>query len=69
MTASEMSKREPDESYCLACQKPGHRTDECHATHGLNTPAARELFRLVKLALAERLNQGDGHLDCIRGRK
>lgn len=38
------------ERYCLACEKLGHRTDECHSTHGLNTPAARELFRLVRLA-------------------
>ena len=38
------------EAYCLACDKPGHLTTECHSTHGLNTPAARELFRLIRTA-------------------
>ena len=38
------------ERYCLACDKDGHRTDECWSTHGINTPQARELFRLVRAA-------------------
>lgn len=38
------------ERYCLACEKLGHLTTECHSTHGLNTPAARELFRLTQAA-------------------
>jgi hypothetical protein len=48
--------KEPDtdavasETYCLACGKLGHLTTDCWSTHGLNTPEARELFRLVGLA-------------------
>lgn len=38
------------ERYCLACEKLGHLTTECHSTHGLNTPAARELFRVIRAA-------------------
>ena len=45
---------EHTERYCLACEKLGHLTNECHSTHGLNTPRDRELFRLVGLAAAER---------------
>ena len=45
---------EHTERYCLACEKGGHLTTECHATHGLNTRRARELFRLINLAGAER---------------
>lgn len=35
------------ERYCLFCNKDGHLTHECLSTHGLNTPAARELARLA----------------------
>lgn len=45
------AKDEP-EAYCLFCSKLGHRTDECHATHGLNTPEAREISRLASPAPA-----------------
>lgn len=37
----------PHERYCALCEKPGHFTDECQSTHGLNTPYSRELFRLA----------------------
>ena len=45
---------EHTERYCLACEKIGHMTNECHSTHGLITPRDRELFRLAGLADAER---------------
>ena len=35
-------------SYCLMCEKDGHRTDECWSTHGLNSPRDHELFRLAR---------------------
>lgn len=47
------------ETYCLACNKPGHLTTDCHSTHGLNTPAARELFRLVRAASVQAPEGGD----------
>lgn len=39
-----------EDCYCLGCRKLGHRTDECHSTHGLNTPEAREIGRLAHIA-------------------
>jgi hypothetical protein len=48
--ASRAARGGESERYCLGCQKLGHRTEECHSTHGLNTPEARELFRLVRIA-------------------
>ena len=38
------------ETYCLFCEKVGHRTNECWSTHGINTPRSRELFRLSRAA-------------------
>jgi hypothetical protein len=43
---------QPGERYCLACDKLGHLTNECWSTHGMNSPAARELFRLCSIANA-----------------
>lgn len=40
----------PGETFCILCNKLGHLTTECHSTHGLNTPYAREVFRLVRAA-------------------
>jgi len=37
---------EPVEKWCLVCDCAGHSTDECHSTHGLNTPRDREIARL-----------------------
>jgi len=37
---------EPDAKWCLVCNCEGHTTDECHSTHGLNTPRDREVARL-----------------------
>ncbi|MFJ3047021.1 hypothetical protein ACIPEN_14415 [Herbaspirillum chlorophenolicum] len=42
--------RYADERYCMFCEKPGHRTAECHSTHGLNTPRDRELSALARAA-------------------
>lgn len=36
----------PGERWCLWCDKAGHQTHECWSTHGVNTPEARELWRL-----------------------
>lgn len=38
------------EAYCLWCEKRGHFSRECWSTHGLNTPAAKELGRLCDIA-------------------
>jgi hypothetical protein len=67
------------ERWCLLCDKFGHLTTECHSTHGLNTPAARELHRLCRLAHAatplvqpaqpiqgdQALSQGDVSGPCV----
>lgn len=34
-------------TYCLACEVEGHATTACRSTHALNTPRAREVFRLM----------------------
>lgn len=39
-----------DEKWCLFCDKGTHRTDECHSTVAMNTPAQRELMRLAEAA-------------------
>ena len=53
------------ETYCLACDKVGHLTTECHSTHGINTPAARELNRLCRAAvLVDRNRSIDMVLHC-----
>lgn len=36
--------------YCLACEKEGHRTNECHSTSGFNTPRDMEISRLAWIA-------------------
>lgn len=45
MPAEQAAERD-NERYCLLCEKLGHITNECRSTHGVNTPAAREIFRL-----------------------
>ena len=41
-----LAQPEPVEKWCLVCDCAGHSTDECHSTHGLNTPRDREIARL-----------------------
>lgn len=36
--------------YCLACEVEGHRTHECHSTHGFNSPRDMEMSRLSWIA-------------------
>lgn len=47
----------PTNSYCLWCAKVGHYSHECHSTHGLNTPAARELDRLIEAGRQQGMKQ------------
>lgn len=44
-------------TYCLHCQKEGHRTTDCWSTHAVNSPLDRELARLIAAAQAVRVEQ------------
>lgn len=37
-----------DGPYCVLCEQAGHRTTDCHATHGMNNARQKELFRLTQ---------------------